>query len=743
MRNKVILFICLFIGFYPIQAQIDTEFWFAAPEITSEHADRPIILRISSLNSAATVTITQPANPGFVPITGSVAANSSISFNLTSLIDFIENNHFNSIESKGLFIKSTAEITAYYEVYGIGGYGVVNTDIFVLKGRNALGKEFYTPFQTHWNNNTNVNAWSSFDIVATENNTVVNITPSKDIVGHSAGIPFSVTLHKGQTFSCRALSGTGPAHPAGSYVTSNKPIAITVKDDSILEGGNYDLAGDQIVPVSIVGREYVVIKGSGAFDNDHVFICATQNNTDVFIDGNPVALITLNAGQTYDYKIINNSTYIETSKNAYVFHVTGLNGEMAGALLPPLACTGSRSVRFTRNITNSPGSVLKLNIIVKTGKESYFKLNGNSLVTSFNPVPGSGGVWMYSQLAVSTALIPEGSAAVITNDSADFHLGVTLGIIDRSFQYGYFSDYGSLDLGVNQSFCEGGSIQLDAGIKDSYLWGSLTNSNLATSRTITVSDSGVYYVTATKGTCDYQDTVTVSFYPEITERILSDDTTVCASLGYIIRTDTVFSSYNWQDGSKAATFTPAGTGYYSVEVSNAYGCLKSDSIFVTINANPVPDILNTKEDKIFCTDSSVVLDAGAGYANYLWMNGDTNQIYSGGHINEDKYWVTVTDFNDCSATDTFETDCSIYIEFPNLITPNGDSLNDVFFVKALKPGKWSMEVFNRWGNRVYLNQSYDNTWNGENNSDGIYYFHLKHVKGVVNHKGWVQIWGKE
>jgi gliding motility-associated-like protein len=225
---------------------------------------------------------------------------------------------------------------------------------------------------------------------------------------------------------------------------------------------------------------------------------------------------------------------------------------------------------------------------------------------------------------------------------------------------------------------------------------------------------------------------------------LSNDTTVCASQGYIIKTDTIFSSYNWQDGSHAPSYTPASTGLYSVEVSNPDGCLKSDSIFVTVNPNPVPYIITTiKEDKIFCTDSAVVLDAGSGYAHYVWMNGDTNQIYSGRHINEDKYWVTVTDFNECSATDTFQTDCSIYIEFPNLFTPNGDSLNDVFFIKGLKPGKWSIEIFNRWGSRVYYNKTYDNTWNGKNDSDGIYYFHLKHVKGIVNYKGWVQIWGKE
>ncbi|HXA03173.1 MAG TPA: gliding motility-associated C-terminal domain-containing protein [Cytophagaceae bacterium] len=728
-----------------MQAQTDTEFWFAVPEVTSLHADRPIYLRISSLNKAATITISQPANAVFPVLTRTIAANSSTFFDLTEYIDLLENGKPDFADNKGLFIKSTSEITAYYEVYGTGTYGVVNTDIFVLKGRNALGTEFYTPFQTYWDNYSGINAWSSFDIVATENNTIVTITPTQNLTGpHVKNVTFSITLNKGQTYSCRAASVSGSLHPAGSHVTSNKPIAITVKDDSLYEQGHWDLAGDQIVPVNIVGKEYVVIQCSGMFDDDRVFICATQNNTDVFIDGNPVAAITLAAGQTYNYKVsynaASNSTYIQTSQPVYIFHMSSLNGELAGALLPPLACTGSKDIRFSRNITGDPGNaVLKLNIIVKAGKEFYFKLNGNSISTTFDTVHGSGGVWVTAQIIASDAMIPEGSNAQVSNDSADFHLGVTNGIYNKSFEYGYFSDYGSLDLGPDQYICKGGSTELDAGIKDTYLWN--TNSR---SQSIIVSDSGKYYVIATKGLCTYSDTVSVHFNPEITRPILNNDTAVCASVNYVIKTDTIFNSYLWQNGSSSATLKPTSTGYYSVQVSNTFGCLKTDSIFVTINANPVPHIINIKDDKTFCTDSSVVLDAGAGYAYYLWMNGDTVREYSGKHINQDKYWVMVTDINKCSATDTFETDCTIYIEFPNLITPNGDTLNDVFFIKGLRPGRWSLEVFNRWGDKVYLNESYDNTWNGKHDMDGIYYFHLRHVKGVVNYKGWVEILrGKE
>jgi hypothetical protein len=67
-----------------VLAQVDTEFWFVAPEVTALHADRPIFIRIASFQKPATITISQTA-------TQSIAANSAISIDMTNQIDEIEN----------------------------------------------------------------------------------------------------------------------------------------------------------------------------------------------------------------------------------------------------------------------------------------------------------------------------------------------------------------------------------------------------------------------------------------------------------------------------------------------------------------------------------------------------------------------------------------------------------------------------------------------------------------------------
>ncbi len=291
-----------------IHAQTDTEFWFVAPEITEGHGifpgGEPVYFRVSALELDAEVRIYQPANNAGMDTTFMVPAKSTVSIDASPWINDLENKPGDLVLNKGVHITSSNLITVYYdedEFY--------NQDIFALKGRNALGFEFYTPFNSVWGNGTSYSpkAYSSIDIVATEDNTVVTITPTAAVVGHGAGSTFSVTLNKGETYSCLAASQTAAGHLGGTHITSTKPIAVTIKDDSVhgTPQGCKDLIGDQTVPIvnadgnPIVGFEYIVMRGKinlinpnaatpdpdGIPTGERIFIMATEPNTQVFIDG--------------------------------------------------------------------------------------------------------------------------------------------------------------------------------------------------------------------------------------------------------------------------------------------------------------------------------------------------------------------------------------------------------------------------------------------------------------------------
>ncbi len=56
---------------------------------------------------------------------------------------------------------------------------------------------------------------------------------------------------------------------------------------------------------------------------------------------------------------------------------------------------------------------------------------------------------------------------------------------------------------------------------------------------------------------------------------------------------------------------------------------------------------------------------------------------------------------------------------PEVFTPDGDGKNDFFVIKGIEGRTVKLTVFNRWGNKVYQNDAYDNTWSGIPNVTGL------------------------
>ncbi|TND09511.1 MAG: hypothetical protein FD123_1102 [Bacteroidetes bacterium] len=63
------------------------------------------------------------------------------------------------------------------------------------------------------------------------------------------------------------------------------------------------------------------------------------------------------------------------------------------------------------------------------------------------------------------------------------------------------------------------------------------------------------------------------------------------------------------------------------------------------------------------------------------------------------------------------------IALPNIVTANGDGINDFFIIPC--PGEWKLEIYNRWGNKIYTSNFYQNDFNGRDLSDGVYYYILE------------------
>lgn len=489
-------------------SQTDTEFWFVAPEVWAGHGDSPILLRFATFDEAAVITVEQPANPSFPTQTLNVDANSVYSLDLTPWLSQVENKPANTILDFGLHITSNAPITAYYEVNRVN-----NPDIFALKGSNALGTDFIVPFQMFLQNGY-TQSTSSFDIVATEDGTVVTITPQKPIIGHPANVTFSITLNEGQTWSGRATSVSADQHPSGTTVTSNQPIAISMSDDSVNGtpyGGCADIMGDQIVPVNIVGTEYIAIKGN-LNGPDKVFIVTTEPGTTVSVNGNVVTTLPT-ASSTYTHTLTEPSAYYTTNHPVYVLHLTGFGCEVGGALLPPIVCTGSQEVAFVRSTSEFIG----LKILVPSGGEGDFTFNGNTttiMADDFNNVPGTEGLWKFANIT-ATSFVPTLEASRLTNSTSNFHLGIIHGGASSGTRYGYFSNYAvqfQVEISSNyESLCVGSdwSIVPDQTIGDgSWVWelpnGTISTGYLLELNDLNESESGWYILGGNANGCVVQ-----------------------------------------------------------------------------------------------------------------------------------------------------------------------------------------------------------------------------------------------
>lgn len=167
---------------------------------------------------------------------------------------------------------------------------------------------------------------------------------------------------------------------------------------------------------------------------------------------------------------------------------------------------------------------------------------------------------------------------------------------------------------------------------------------------------------------------------------------------------------------------------YTVTVSD--GNSNNISQQFTLNVTPQP-IAYAGEDTTICENTSVLLNATGG-GTYIWNNNITTSTNQVSPSLNSQYIVTVT-VNGCIDSDTVnvmiknctvDTIVSIPIIVPNIVTPNGDGVNEYFKIKGLEnyPGS-TIKIFNRWGNVVYSSDDYRNDWKA-NVNDGTYFYVL-------------------
>ena len=423
-------FIIIFATGGCLHAQIDTAFWFAAPDLAADHQQTPIQFCFTTFDQPATITIEQPANSDFTPFTLTLPADSFYVYDLSNRVDSVETKPINTVVNWGFHISSTADISCYYESVGN------NSEMYTLKGRNAIGTYFIVPMQTYFRNGNSNN--SSIEIVATEDNTIVQINAPVALKGNiAANTTVTITLQRGQSYSIQAASADATSHLHNTIIHSNKPIVVNSTDDSVdSNAGCRDLVGDQVVPVSMFGMRYAAIRSYSSNDiYEQLWVFPSEDNTTVWLNGNQRAV---SLGSYINIQLDSAVTLVTSDKPIAVFQTTATGCEQGGTMLPDMECTGSYSVTHLRpNIAS-----MIVTIVVATVHTGDFVLNGNTTAITaadFLPVPLDSSI-SYCCKDIS-AFVPIGSIMKLENRQGRFQLGILDGDEGGSCSYGFFSDY--------------------------------------------------------------------------------------------------------------------------------------------------------------------------------------------------------------------------------------------------------------------------------------------------------------
>ncbi len=420
----------------------------------------------------------------------------------------------------------------------------------------------------------------------------------------SSGGSASATAN-GATSFCQGGSVTLTASAGTSYLWSN---GATTQSITVTSSGNYNVTVSQsggcaavsnTVNVSVSTAPAATITPSGSTS-----IC-------------PGSSVTLTASTGSNYLWSNGATTQSITVNtAGGYSVTVSNAQGCSATSSPVS------------VTMSTGSVPTISA---NGPTTFCQGSNVTLTAS----TGSSYLWSNGATTKSITVSSSGTFSVTVTSGTCSGTSAPKTVTVNSLPNATITANGPT------TFCAGGSVVLTSSTGNSYLW-----SNGATTKSITVTTAGSYFVTVSNSSCSATSAstvVTVNSTPTATITA-SGATTFCPG-GSVTLTASTGSSYLWSNGKTTKSITVSTAGSYSVTVSNGSCSATSAPTVVTVTNNPTATITASGPTS-FCPGGSVTLTASTG-SSYLWSNGKTTKSIT--VTTAGSYSVTVSN-GSCSAT---------------------------------------------------------------------------------------------
>jgi gliding motility-associated-like protein len=187
---------------------------------------------------------------------------------------------------------------------------------------------------------------------------------------------------------------------------------------------------------------------------------------------------------------------------------------------------------------------------------------------------------------------------------------------------------------------------------------------------------------------------------------ISDEAVVlCKDQSITLTAPNGYHSYSWSNSEETPSITVNEPGFYSVEISTAFGCSITKSFQVESSELAIIEAVVTTD---FLGNNNLIQVIVSGEGNYQYsldgINYQDESVFEG--LSAGFYSVYI-----------LETSCGIVQEsvtllgYPKFFTPNNDGVNDYWVINFL-PDNAVVYIFNRFGKLIYAHTKSDIGWDG-------------------------------
>ena len=255
-----------------------------------------------------------------------------------------------------------------------------------------------------------------------------------------------------------------------------------------------------------------------------------------------------------------------------------------------------------------------------------------------------------------------------------------------------------------------------------------------------IAPNGVVYVRVVSGDgCYTVAKVTLVVIPPVYSTVLIDKV-ICIEDRTTLDAGPGFTAYEWSTGATTQTISNVGVGTYWVKLTTG-DCTAIQNVKVYATEQPVVS-------NVEITNNSITVNAIGGTPAYQYsldnVNWQDSNVFTG--LTRGDYTVYVKDSYDCNPIE-------VNVVLPNIInviTPNGDGINDAIDYSALaSKTNLVLTIFDRYGTKIHqADKSNNYTWNGtvagKKIPTGTYWYSVtwnenNKNKTPIKFSGWVMV----